>query len=118
MTDKKSILIKVQQYYGFKKGAEFAKFLEISPQVLANWKSRNTFDPVIVYTKCVDVNPHWLLLGEGEMVKEISNEDSSINQVNCHICVEKEKIIKQQKETIGALKEVIEQIKERLKEKE
>jgi len=118
MIDKKHILLKVQEYYGFKRGAEFAEFLNISPQVLSNWKTRNTFDPVILYTKCVDINPHWLLLGEGEMVKEISNEYSNINEADCHICVEKERIIKQQKETIGALKEVIEQIKERLKEKE
>ena len=38
------ILKKLKKYYNFKKDAEFARFLGISPQLFANWKARNTFD--------------------------------------------------------------------------
>lgn len=69
MIDKSLILNKIKNHYGFVKDSDFAKFLEITPQTLSNWKARNTFDPVLVYTKCEELNPHWLLLGEGPILK-------------------------------------------------
>lgn len=65
----------IKSHYGFRKDAEFASFLGITPQSLSNWKSRDTFDPVLVYTKCEDLNPHWLLRGEGEMLKSDNKRD-------------------------------------------
>jgi hypothetical protein len=76
MKSKSLILNEIKSYYGFKKDADFARFLGITPQTLSNWKARDTFDPVLVYTKCVDLNPHWVLVGEGEMTK---NSDFNSN---------------------------------------
>lgn len=70
MQDKTLILNKIKEFYGYKKDGDFAKFLGISPQVLSNWYSRNTFDIEKVYTKCLEINPHWLILGEGKMLNE------------------------------------------------
>lgn len=75
MIDKALILNRIKNHYGIVKDADFAKFLEITPQVLSNWKSRSTFDPVIIYTKCLDIDPGWLLTGEGEMLKQGKKND-------------------------------------------
>lgn len=61
------ILNKIKEFYGIKKDAELAKMLDISPQTLSNWKNRNTYDPLLVYTKCVGINAEWLLTGKGSM---------------------------------------------------
>ena len=67
--DKSEILNDIKKHYAFKRDTDFATFLGISPQVLYNWKARNTFDTELVFTKCVDINSEWLLTGNGTMVK-------------------------------------------------
>ena len=77
--DKSLILKKIESHYNFKNSAEFASFLGITPQRLSNWKSRNTYDPELLYTKCLGLNPEWLLTGEGAMFKSES-EDLQVNE--------------------------------------
>lgn len=36
---------------------------------LSKWKARNTYDIELLYTKCTELNPEWLLTGKGEMLK-------------------------------------------------
>ena len=67
--NKTLILNKIIEYKKFKSDAEFARFLEIPPQNLSKWKSRNTYDVELLYTKCPELNPEWLLTGRGEMLK-------------------------------------------------
>lgn len=80
--DKSLILNKVKSYLNLKSDTELANFLGIKPQVLSNWRARNTFDTELIYTKCVDIDANWLLTGEGEMLKsentstETSKEES------------------------------------------
>ena len=45
--DNSLILNKIKSHYDFKNDAEFARFLDIKPNTLSNWHSRNTID----YTK-------------------------------------------------------------------
>ena len=71
--DKALILSKIKSHYNFEKDADFARFLEIKPQTLSSWYSRNTFDIELLYSKCVEINPEWLLTGEGEMLKSDNN---------------------------------------------
>jgi ribosomal protein S8E len=73
MIDKTLIINKIKERYKFKSDTEFARHLDITPQVLSNWKTRNTFDPSLVYTKCLDINPEWLLTGKGEMLRKDDN---------------------------------------------
>ena len=42
--DNSLILSKIKSYLGLKNDAEFARFLEIKPNTLSNWYSRNTID--------------------------------------------------------------------------
>lgn len=61
------ILDTLKKYYGFTSNAEFARHLEVSPQVLSNWYSRDTFDYEVLFNKNEGINADWLFTGEGEM---------------------------------------------------
>lgn len=80
--DKTLILNKIREYKNFKSDADFARFLEIPAQNLSKWKARNTFDIEILYTKCTELNPEWLLTGEGNMLKEHNNLPIAVKTYN------------------------------------
>ncbi len=68
--NKSLILSQIKNHYKFKSDTQFAIHLGIKPQVLSNWKSRNTYDAELIYTKCLDLSPAWLLTGKGPMLQE------------------------------------------------
>lgn len=68
--DRKKILDDLMNYKGFQKKVELSDFLEIKPNVLSNWFTRNTFDENVIMQKFPDINRVWLLTGEGNMLKE------------------------------------------------
>lgn len=73
--NKTLIINSIIKHYNFKNDGEFASLLGITAQVLSNWKSRNTFDPVLIYTKCEIFNAEWILTGNGVMLKsDVSNQ--------------------------------------------
>lgn len=67
--DKSLILNRIKLHYGFNSDAEFARFLEIKPQTLSSWYSRNTFDIELLYAKCVDINPEYFFTGKDPFLK-------------------------------------------------
>ena len=80
--DKLQRINNIKMHYAFNRDTDFAKFLGISPQVLYNWKARNTFDTELVYEKCFDINPEWLLTGNGNMLKTGFNGKRRIDRSN------------------------------------
>lgn len=68
--DKSIILNKIREYLKLKSDAEFASFLGIKPTTLSSWRSRNTYDLELLYSKCGQLNPEWLLTGTEPMLKE------------------------------------------------
>lgn len=72
--DKKKMLKELRRYKKFTSDAAFARFLEITPQGLATWYARNTFDISKIANKFPEVNHIWLLTGEGEMLKNPAQE--------------------------------------------
>lgn len=68
--DNTLILNKISTYYNFKNDSEFSHFLGITPQVLSNWRRRNTINYQIVSTKCLEIDMNWVVTGEGEMTKQ------------------------------------------------
>ncbi len=95
--------------------SNFAKKIEVSPQMITNWLNRNTFDLERVYTKCENVNPNWLLTGKGSMLKEgiINTGDNNTNiqgnknQVSHTTNTELLEIIRKKDEQIDSLLEII-----------
>ncbi|MGV3705419.1 MAG: LexA family transcriptional regulator [Arcticibacter sp.] len=69
MSDKSLILNTIKSHYNFSSDAEFARYLGIKPNTLANWYSRNTIDYEKIITKCEDLDGNWLLTGEGQITK-------------------------------------------------
>lgn len=67
--DKSLMIRQIREHYELDSDTALARLLGITPQTLSNWKSRNTLDPYLIYTKCVDISPEWLLTGKGSMLK-------------------------------------------------
>lgn len=74
--DKGEMLNAIKAHFNLKTNKAFADFLGISSQAISNWYSRNTFDAELIYTKCVGVNPAWLLTGEGSMLRNDERTES------------------------------------------
>jgi len=73
-SDKSFILSQIKSHYNFKNDADFARYLDIKPNTLSNWHSRNTMDYEVIVTKCVDIDANWLLTGQGDMLKKEGQE--------------------------------------------
>ncbi len=67
--EKKEILQSLINHYTDGNKSRFAEMIEVTPQTVSSWISRNTFDLDRIYSKCEGVSAHWLLTGEGEMMK-------------------------------------------------
>ncbi|CAG8865564.1 hypothetical protein PS627_01482 [Pseudomonas fluorescens] len=73
---------RLKQITGTTSDAALAKVLEISPQTLSSWKSRNR----IPYSLCVEiamregVSLDWLLLGEGAQQRALSQGVSDASE--------------------------------------
>lgn len=76
--DKSLIINKIKDHYKFKKDSDFALHLGISAQMLSNWKARNTYDAELLYTKCLEVSPEWLLTGKGAMLKTDNSSTGNV----------------------------------------
>nr|WP_185147515.1 S24 family peptidase [Ornithobacterium rhinotracheale] len=87
--DKSFILNEIKRHLGFSSDSEFARFLDIKPQTLSSWHSRNTFDIDLIYSKCVNINPEFLLSGKGAVLKtkcaEITNEKNVSENVSKNV---------------------------------
>ena len=70
--DKTLILNQLCEYKNFTSKTQFAKFLGIPTQNVANWYNRNTFDLEILIKKFPEVRPAWLISGEGDMLENAS----------------------------------------------
>lgn len=55
--------------------SELANILGIKRATLSNWRSRNSIDLPLLFSKCESISLDWLIKGEGEMVT-----DAPINQ--------------------------------------
>lgn len=87
--DKIQILEALRRYKKFKTQAEFANFLDITPQAISKWYKRNTYNIDILSMKFPEINPRWLILGEGEMfvspttqiAVDIAGDNQQLNNV-------------------------------------
>lgn len=76
--DKSLILSEIKKYKKFNSDKEFASYMGISPQNLAKWYERNTYDIDKVFNSFPELSAEWLITGEGQMLKnEYSCKDMS-----------------------------------------
>lgn len=66
---KKERLEAIISHYSDGKPTVFAKYIGVAPSTISSWLSRETFDYELLFAKCEDISPSWLLTGEGEMLK-------------------------------------------------
>ncbi|MEO8255630.1 MAG: helix-turn-helix domain-containing protein, partial [Flavobacterium sp.] len=77
--DKSLILNRIKSHYGFASNTDFAKFLDIAPQTLNSWYSRNTFDIEKLYAKCIDITSDFILSGKEPMLRQESAIETVVN---------------------------------------
>lgn len=65
-----------------------AELLGISKTTLSNWKSRNSIDIPLVFSKCEQISIDWLLTGRGSMLKTKGDSNASLTGDTCLSSVE------------------------------
>lgn len=80
--NKKMIINKLIEYYSDGSSSQFAKKLGVKPQTVSTWGSRNTFDIELIFAKCEDVNPLFLLTGKGDVVLKKCKNDSNVESIS------------------------------------
>ena len=60
-----------------------AELLGISKTTLSNWKSRNSIDIPLVFSKCEQISIDWLLTGHGSMLKTKGDTNASPTGDTC-----------------------------------
>lgn len=76
--DKSLILNRIKEYKKFTSDLQLADFLGVTKQNLSNWRTRNTIDFEILFTKCVDIDLTWLITGKSEY--NLSEIDTNVNE--------------------------------------
>ncbi len=109
------MLDQIKMYYGFKRDAELADFLKITRQTLSNWKSRNSFDAELLYSKCSELNPAWLLTGDGPMLQKDST-NSIIEETDPEVLRNKLVNLQNQLDALEKANNALEDANESLKE--
>lgn len=69
---KKERLEAIISHYSDGKPTVFAKYIGVAPSTISSWLSRDTFDYELLFAKCEEISPSWLLTGEGDMLKSQS----------------------------------------------
>lgn len=66
---KKERLEAIIAHYCDGKPTVFAKYIGVAPSTISSWLARDTYDYELLFAKCEEISPSWLLTGEGEMLK-------------------------------------------------
>ncbi len=75
MTKKERLEAIIEQYSSGKPSV-FAKLMGVAPSTISSWLSRDTMDYDLIFAKCENISPEWLLTGKGSMLK--GTEDTPI----------------------------------------
>jgi phage repressor protein C with HTH and peptisase S24 domain len=103
----------LKTHLGFRKESELADYLGIKSNTLSTWYARNTFDAMLIFSKCDFVSPRWLLTGEGEMVEpqKLDPFKNGVDNINSSFFLEiirqKDQEISKLNQEIGALREKV-----------
>ncbi len=112
-------------YFKVNTHSDLARRLGVSATTLSNWKSRNTIDYELLFTKCENINFDWLFMGRGNMYNEYNLESNipfEVNEASVNyykdIIKAKEETVQTQKKYITRLEEELEKVKSELEKYE
>lgn len=66
------MLNEIMKFYGFDSRKQFADKIGISPQNAYTWFKRGIFDAEAIFASCPEISGDWLLSGEGEIRRCVS----------------------------------------------
>lgn len=74
--DKGLMLKEIREHYRLHKNIDFAQFFGLSEQNAYSWTKRGFMDIELVYEKCPDIDPEWLLSSgeKGQMLRKDNNQ--------------------------------------------
>lgn len=76
--EQKEIIERLKIALNMQKDKDLAQFLEIDKSTLSNYKSGNRdIDYRLLFSKCKQINFHWLITGEGEMLLSTTKENTN-----------------------------------------
>lgn len=75
--DKGLMLKEIREYYKLYKNIDFAQFFGLSEQNAYSWTKRGFMDIELVYEKCPDIDPEWLLSNgeKGQMLRKDNSQN-------------------------------------------
>ena len=82
MQNANKILDRLRSALKLSSDAKMADYLGVKPSTISSWRSRDSLDYDLIFSKCVDMNANWVLFGEGEVYKApekslLANEPAS-----------------------------------------
>lgn len=78
--DKDLIIKELINYYSGGNNGQFATKLGVKPQTISTWIARKSFDIELIFAKCEDISPEWLLTGQGDMLKSDRHEVKFVSE--------------------------------------
>ena len=98
-------------YYSEGNKSMFGRLIGLQPSSITNWIRRDTLDFELIYSKCANLDPHWLLTGEGEMLKSTVHQSGTQQEAApaqlTGLIQELMNELRQKNEEIGELRERI-----------
>lgn len=72
---KKERLEALIAHYSNGKPTQFAKYIGVAPSTISTWLARDSFDYDLLFAKCENISPEWLLTGNGDMLKSTAKHE-------------------------------------------
>lgn len=125
---KQDVLNRLKEAYNIQKDIDLAELLGISKSTLSNWVSRDSLDYDRVFSKCEHINIDWLLTGRGNMLKSEgmspigeqapapTPQPTAETAIYYNMYKEEKAENKELMEQIGALKQQIKTLEEKIAE--
>ena len=72
------ILDRVKNAKKLNNDSKLAEYLSVKKNTISSWRSRNAIDLDLIIAKCNNINLHWLLTGEGNMLRNVEQDSICI----------------------------------------
>lgn len=72
------ILERVKEYLGVQSDSQLSAVLGVKKSTISNWKTRNSIDFELLFTKCDRADIGWLIMGENDNLTRLANRLSDI----------------------------------------